>query len=325
MKKFAIAFVLLGLVGAVHAGDWVTEMRTVRQSYTDTDGPSVGTIGRFGDSISVSMASFNPLRWGHSNTTPASQAALSWMQGWMTSDCWDWQLDTECWLHGCQGSTTSAWPLESASGWAGYVSGERRVDYWLRNDNPEIAVIMWGTNDLHTSITPTQYYNNLLAVVQACKANGTIPILSTAPPRHNYDNGSASSQQRAADFHQAALNLAAAESLPLIEYHAECTTRNPHSPPTSSWDGADPMWSAYSGYNVPTSISGDGVHPSNPGTYGSNFSEEALTKNGFNLRNYMTLMASHDVYERVIVPEPTGLALLAAAGLALLRRRRRGA
>jgi hypothetical protein len=81
------------------------------------------------------------------------------------------------------------------------------------------------------------------------------------------------------------------------------------------------MWSAYSGYNVPTSISRDGVHPSNPGAYGSNFSEEALDKNGFNLRNYMTLMASQEVYDLAIVPEPATLSLLALGGcLALLRR-----
>lgn len=300
---------------------WVDPMKVVRQAYSDPDGPAAGTISRFGDSISVSKAYFTALRWSHTNTTPASQAALSWIQSWVTSYCWSWQDDGVYQLHGSEGGTTSAWPLGSAGGWAGALPGERKVDYWLRNDNPEIAIIMWGTNDLSSGLTPAAYQSNLTEVVQTCMANGTIPILTTPPPRSGYDNGSAGNQQRAADFHQATLNVAAAESVPLIEYHDECTTRNPHNPPTSTWDGTNAMWSAYSGYQVPTSISRDGVHPSNWSAGGSNFSEYGLDTNGFNLRNYMTLMASQEVHGKVI-PEPATLALLVIGGLALVRKRR---
>ena len=329
MKRLAVpALGLLLLCAPARGQYWVEPMKQVRQLHQDTDGPSQGTIARFGDSISVSKAYFAPLEWSYTNTTPQSQAAVDWIHGWMTSASWDWQDNGVYHLHGCEGSTTSSWPLGSAAGWSGALGGERKVDYWLRNDNPEIAVIMWGTNDLNSGLTPVQYKANLLQVVSACKANGTIPILTTAPPRHNYDNGTAANQQRAADFAQAVRDLAVEELVPLIEYHDECTTRNPHDPPNGTWDGADPMWSAYSGYNVPTSISRDGVHPSNPSAYGSNFSEEALDKNGFNLRNYMTLMASQEVYDLAIVPEPATLSLLALGGcLALLRRpkaRRRG-
>jgi len=330
MRRLALSMLVFSMgVSVAGAQSWVAPMLAARQNYTDTDGAGAGTIARFGDSISVSMAYFAPLQWGIANTDPAEAAALTWVRGWMTSACWTWQDNGVYPYHGCQGSTTSEWPLQSAAGWPGYQAGERRVDYWLRNDNPEIAVVMWGTNDLHTSLTPAQYRANLLAVIQACKANGTIPILTTIPPRHNYDNGSASNQQRAADFHQAVLDLAASEQVPLIELHDEMTTRHPHNPPTDTWDGADAMWSAYSGYEVPTSVARDGVHPSNYSGGKSDFSEAALNVNGFNLRNQMTVLSAHEVYEKVIVPEPAGacLLLLGAAGLARRRRRaaRRGA
>jgi hypothetical protein len=42
-------------------------------------------------------------------------------------------------------------------------------------------------------------------------------------------------------------------------------------------------------YAVPTLISAAGVHPSNLSRYQNDFSEEALGRNGFNLRNYLTL------------------------------------
>ncbi|KKL68141.1 hypothetical protein LCGC14_2127970, partial [marine sediment metagenome] len=151
---------------------------------------------------------------------------------------------------------------------------------------------------------------------------GTIPILTTIPPQSAYDLGNAAAQQRAADFHQAVLDLAAAEQVPLIEYHDEIVSRRPHNPPTDTWDGSNAMWSAYSGYQVPTLIQRDGLHPSAWAAGVQDFGA-GLDTNGFNLRNYMTLMAAKEVHDLVIVPEPLTLALLGLGAVALLRRRRR--
>ena len=335
MKRLAVPALSLLLLCAPAWGQyWVEPMKQVRQLYQDTNGLAQGTIARFGDSISVSKAYFAPLEWSHTNTTPQSQAALDWIQGWLTSECWDWQDDGAFHLHGSNGGTTSSWPLGSASGWPGYVPGERKVDYWLRNDNPEIAAIMWGTNDLGSGLTPAQYKANLQQVVSACKANGTIPMLTTAPPRHNYDNGSAGNQQRAADFAQAVRDLAVSEQVPLIEYHDECTTRRPHNPPNDTWNGVDAMWNAFSGYEVPTMISRDGVHPSNWSRGRSNFGNDpydwdptdtdpdGLNTNGFNLFTYLVLMKADEVHTQAIIPEPATLGLLALGCLVLLGRRR---
>ena len=55
-------------------------------------------------------------------------------------------------------------------------------------------------------------------------------------------------------------------------------------------------------YQVPTLVSGDGVHPSNPQKF-SDYSEEGLRSNGYVLRNYLTLMSYADVIGKVLQPK----------------------
>ena len=285
-------------VVSVQAQDpyWAEPMREVHASYT---GPG-GLISRFGDSITVSMAFFSPLRWSHTSTTPDDDAALAWIQSYMQSSCWDWQQDAVAYSHGSWGGKTSTWPMQIE-----LDPTKRNMLYWLGKDQPEMAVIMWGTNDLSSGPDLAGYTANMTQVVQDCKANGTIPILTTIPPRNGYAT-------KASDYAAAVRQIALDEQVPLIEYHDEITTRNPHNPPVSSWDGSDPMYDGfgYGTYDVPTSISRDGVHPSNPSTnplfgdYRSDFSQEALTKNGFNLRNWMTLHGCYEVWQEVIDAPP---------------------
>ena len=317
MKRAIVIGWIAAFASTAPAQSWVAPMRQVRQAYTDGDGEAKGAIGRFGDSISVSKASFYPLSWNWYSTAPGTpeRDALTWLRGWMTAASWGWQDDDQglggpVWddfkFHGCLGGTRSTWPLELCeSEWTGRLAGERRVDYWLRNDNPEIAVIMWGSNDLGDgSISVATYKNSMRQVIQACKANGTIPVLMTAPPRTNYDSGTGSNLQKAIGFHQAMVDLAAEQQVPLVDFHDEITTRRPHNLPTDTWDGANDMWSSYSGYQVPTLMARDGLHPSNWSAGGSAFDQSSLNTNGFTLRNYMTLMAVQEVFDMVIDPTP---------------------
>jgi len=50
---------------------------------------------------------------------------------------------------------------------------------------------------------------------------------------------------------------------------------------------------------VPTLIATDGVHPSNPQKY-KDYSEEALNKNGYQLRNVLTMQVYADVVGLVL-------------------------
>jgi hypothetical protein len=60
----------------------------------------------------------------------------------------------------------------------------------------------------------------------------------------------------------------------------------------------------YQGYDVPTLISRDGVHPSNPRKYAGDYSPEGLRNNGYVLRSYLALMKYAEVIEKVLPGKP---------------------
>ena len=273
-KHLAIAGLCVLLLCAPAWGQaWITEMQQVHTNFTGAP----GTIARFGDSISCSWAYFYPLQYGHSYTTSQSEAALTWIQTYSDGDIWTWQHDDPLtyggqtlrrgdWC-GNRGTMTSRWPLQTDQN-----PPETNVSFWLSTSrgglpvmNPEIAVIMFGTNDVSAGVGLAEYEANMLQITQTCKANGTIPILVTPLPRHNRDMSG---------YAQAIHNIAAAENVPVAEYYEECVARRPHNPPTDTWDGANAMWSAFTAFEVPTLTSRDGVHPSNWSRGRRNFGNE---------------------------------------------------
>ena len=110
-------------------------------------------------------------------------------------------------------------------------------------------------------------------------------ILSTIPPRHGF-------AEKAAAFADAARKVARDLSVPLVDYHAEILNRRPND-----WDGAADDFRAFEGYDVPTLLSRDGVHPRRRRRYQDNYSEKALRSHGYGLRNYLVLMKYAEVIE----------------------------
>jgi lysophospholipase L1-like esterase len=150
---------------------------------------------------------------------------------------------------------------------------------------------MFGTNDL-TQLDVIEYREKLKSVLQRCLDNGTIPLVTTIPPRHGLE-------ERASQFAQAAREVAQELRLPLIDYHAEILRRRP-----KDWDGALEAFRGYETYEVPTLIAGDGVHPSNPRRWMGDFSAEALRSSGYGLRNYLTVLRYAEVIEKVLLSTP---------------------
>jgi lysophospholipase L1-like esterase len=201
--------------------------------------------------------------------------ALGLVKRYMREDCWDGKGPD----YGNEGQLTIRW-------------AHQNVDRWLKQLNPEVALLMFGTNDLGSLELP-EYDTKTRAVVQKCLDNGTILILSAIPPKHGQAD-------QAAAFAEAVRKIARELKVPLTDYHAEILQRRP-----DDWDGATDQFRPYQGYDVPTPISRDGVHPSNPQKHANDYSAEGLRNNGYVLRSHLALMAYAEVIEQALPRKPT--------------------
>jgi hypothetical protein len=201
-------------------------------------------------------------------------ADFALVNGYMREECWA-RKGPE---YGNQGGQRARWARE-------------HVDEWLARLDPEVAVVMFGTNDL-SNVSLEDYEADLREVVRRCLDHGTVVILSTIPPRHG-------NVERAMEFNAAVGRIVEELRVPLVDYHGEIMRRRPED-----WDGALERFAEYEGYEAPTLISRDGVHPSNPRQFSGAYSAEALNKCGFSLRNYMVLRAYAEVIRKVLRPEP---------------------
>ena len=194
----------------------------------------------------------------------------------MATDCWSQWKGPE---YGNEGGMTIRW-------------AHQNIDVWLKRINPEAALIMFGTNDLR-QVELEEYKEKTREVVRRCLQNGTVVILSTIPPR----SGMLKESRLYAD---AAAAVARAEQVPLVDYFGEVLRRRP-----DDWDGSLKKFGDMPGdeYQVSTLIARDGVHPSNPRSFAGNFSDEALSSNGYGLRSYLVLLTYSKVIDRVLDPK----------------------
>lgn len=251
--------------------DWVGPMREVRARFAGRP----GTFAHFGDSITVSRAFWSGLRHERRNAPPEMAEAWETVRKHMLDECWDWKGPER----GNEGRMTIRWAHEN-------------VGRWLDALRPEVALILFGTNDVG-ALEVEEYEAKTRDVVRRCLDRGTVVILSTMPPKHGQE-------EKAAAFAEATRRVARELRVPLTDYHAEILKRRP-----DDWDGAHESFRDASGdeYQVPTLISRDGVHPSNPRASAGDYSEEALRTNGYGLRSYLVLLKYAEVVRRLGLDE----------------------
>jgi len=249
---------------------WVEPMKKV---YAKFKGKK-GTLAQYGDSITVSMAYLAGLSYGKTierkNMTPEVRKEMDLVQTYSDRKLWRaWKNAS----HGNTGNMMSNWLFGG-------------VDGWQKKMQPEAATIMFGTNDIGR-IWPPQYTEYMAASCRRMMQDGTVPMLNSIPP-------CARGGHR--EYWLAALSIAHGLKVPLIDYYAETMKRRP-----DDWNGRLKKFkdAGWRGYDVPTIVSGDGTHPSNPAKYRKDWSEKALSCNGFGLRDYMTLRMYYQVISKV--------------------------
>ena len=248
---------------------WVEPMKKVHGRFTGVK----GTFAHFGDSITVTMAFWAPLAGNPKNMSAELARAHQLVKGYQKTECWSGWKGPE---FGNNGSMTIRWAHENA-------------EKWLTKLNPEVVLIMFGSNDVG-QMDVTEYETKTREVVARCLSNGTIVILSTMPPR-------SSLVEKSRQFADIVRKIAREQNVPLVDYFSEILKRRPED-----WDGALPKFKGLPGdeYQVPTLIARDGVHPSNPKQFAGDYSEEALRSSGYGLRNFLTVMAYAEVIEKTL-------------------------
>ena len=174
MTRQLTTLALLILIAFVVPHGWAQDAgrsweETARRTHARFTGRP-GTFAHFGDSITVTQAFWTPLRSERRNAPPAMEQAFRRVEAYLRPECWrEWKGPE----FGSEGGKTVRWAQEN-------------VDGWLRRLNPEAALIMFGSNDLH-ALELEEYRTKLRDVARRCLENGTVVILSTLPPRHGFD------------------------------------------------------------------------------------------------------------------------------------------
>ena len=276
-----IAWSLLSSIAEAAEPDWVEPMRRVHASSTGNK----GVLLQLGDSHTYSMAHFAPLQYADKAKLPrAAREALKLVDGYIQEECYRWKGGEK----GNYSGQTAAW-------------GAKNVEAWSDALKPEVAFVMFGTNDIRRGSVDA-HIGNLRSLLQKCLDRGVVVILSTIPPMHGFDEEVVETVQRQR-------KLAAEMKVPLIDLYAHVVNRRP-----TDWDGTLEQFKTYSKWNVPTLVSQDGVHLSNPQEWKTDYTEQGLSRNGNTLRNYLSLMAYAEVINVVINGKPSGPARTSILG-----------
>jgi hypothetical protein len=226
------------------AGDWVAAMKAVHAKGEARK----GSVSQIGDSITYTKAFLAPMTW----EKPAGFESVAA------------RVDAKL-LNERKGP-----PHGNYSGWVA-KQGLDAIGNVLAAEQPEIAVIMYGTNDVLKGVAPADYRRQLDGIVAACIEAGCVPIVSTIPPILNKDD-------RVAEFNAAVRAVAAERKIPLVDFHGAILARQPGV----AWDG--------------TLLGKGDVHPT--GGKNLDFSAENLRVCGYALRNHATLQVMKDVIEK---------------------------
>jgi hypothetical protein len=135
--------------------------------------------------------------------------------------------------------------------------------------SPRFASLMFGTNDAGF-VDLDSYGRNLRGIVDAMLAQGTLPILSSIPPRDD----DAEAGRRVPLFNALARALAASRGLPFVDFHRELAPLPSHG------------------------LGSDGIHPR--ASMGGCVLTPAALRAGSNVRNLLVLEAL-DRLRRVVV------------------------
>ncbi len=237
-----------------------------------------GVVLHLGDSITYANPYGAWARYG-AGRTPDDVALLRWMHAGDDNDTDGWWL-ARVDLPGGR-SHTACSGIRSDEMLAGGKSNLPPLAELLDKYQPQMAVLMLGTNDVSAGRKPEEFRADMTKAVDLILERGIIPIVSTIPPH-------VGRPELARSFNEALRALAKAKSVPLVDFEAEILKRRPND-----WDG--------------TLLGKGDVHPTaNQG--GANPASEPTAENlrnsGYLLRGWLSVKKIGEVKRVVLDGQP---------------------
>jgi lysophospholipase L1-like esterase len=250
--------------------DYADAMKKVAAKFTGKE----GVVIHLGDSITYANQ-YSGWARGGKGKTPQEEAALKWMHCGADNETDGWFLARVD--RPGNRSDTAVSGIRSYEFLEGGKSGIPPLGEVVKKYNPQIAVIMLGTNDVNGGRTPAQYKGDMTKIVDLVIANGTIPIVSTLPPIKGKDDAVKA-------FNAVLGDVVKEKKIPIIDFGGEVLKRRP-----TDWLG--------------TLISDDGVHPTGDhggASAGSEPTDENLKNSGYLLRGVLSVRKIVEVKAKVI-------------------------
>jgi lysophospholipase L1-like esterase len=172
-------------------------------------------------------------------------------------------------------SWTAASGMTAAQCLAGGYKGLPAIDAILEAHDPQIAIILLGSNDAGRKVPAEKYLQSMETIYEKCLANGTIPVVTTVPPRNPDPAGLIE------PYNAGLIALAKKHGLPMVDYHGEMLARQPGD----AWLG--------------TLISKDGVHPTAERAAGP-ATPENLATCGYLLRCWLNVHKVMEIKAKVL-------------------------
>lgn len=190
------------------------------------------------------------------------------------------------WMRAGQGTDADGWQLTSRTSRNGITSGEilagkldATVPQLLQEYQPQIVIIMLGTNDASRLIPPENYIAQMRAMADACLEAKAIPALSTVPPHYRR-------RKLAEAYNEKLRELASERAVPLIDFYSEIARRRP-----TDWNGTLMLRN-----DVHPSAEFAGTRADSPAT------EENLSNSGYLLRGWLSAQMVLAIKTRLLDP-----------------------
>jgi lysophospholipase L1-like esterase len=254
----------------VAQADYAEAMKKIAAKFTGKE----GVVIHLGDSITYANPYGGWAKYGKGKT-PEDSVVLKWMHCGANDDTDGWFLASVD-RPGGQ-SETAKGGIRSYEYFEGGRAGFPPLAQIVKKFNPQMAVVMLGTNDVNQGRTAAQYKADMTKVIDTILGNFTIPIVSTVPPVKGKDDVVKA-------YNAALAEISKEKKIPLLDYYGEIVKRRPND-----WLG--------------TLISNDGVHPTaeqGGASQGSEPTEENLKNSGYLLRGVLSVRKIAEVKEKVL-------------------------